>query len=104
MAIVHAILALARGLGVETTAEGVETEAQAEVMRQLGCTSSRASTSAGRSRADGLDAGERRRRAAAAPEFVARGPFHRPASRYKPPRDQRRSVPRAATCWGVAKW
>ena len=38
VAIVHAILALARGLGVETTAEGVETEAQAEVMRQLGCT------------------------------------------------------------------
>jgi diguanylate cyclase (GGDEF)-like protein len=37
-AIVHAILALSRGLGVETTAEGVETEAQAEVMRQLGCT------------------------------------------------------------------
>jgi diguanylate cyclase (GGDEF)-like protein/PAS domain S-box-containing protein len=38
VAIVHAILALARGLGVETTAEGVETEAQAEAMRQLGCT------------------------------------------------------------------
>ena len=38
VAIVHAILALARGLGVETTAEGVETEAQAHVMRQLGCT------------------------------------------------------------------
>jgi diguanylate cyclase (GGDEF)-like protein len=38
VAIVHAILALARGLGVETTAEGVETESQAEVMRQLGCT------------------------------------------------------------------
>lgn len=38
IAIVHAILALARGLGVETTAEGVETEAQAEVMRSLGCT------------------------------------------------------------------
>jgi diguanylate cyclase (GGDEF)-like protein/PAS domain S-box-containing protein len=37
VAIVNAILALARGLGVETTAEGVETEAQAEVMRQLGC-------------------------------------------------------------------
>ena len=37
VAIVHAILALARGLGVETTAEGVETEDQAEVMRQLGC-------------------------------------------------------------------
>ena len=30
--------ALARGLGVETTAEGVETEAQAHVMRGLGCT------------------------------------------------------------------
>ena len=38
VAIVHAILALARGLGVETTAEGVETEPQAEVMRRLGCT------------------------------------------------------------------
>ena len=37
VAIVHAILALARGLGVETTAEGVETEAQVEVMRNLGC-------------------------------------------------------------------
>ena len=36
-AIVTAILALAQGLGVETTAEGVETAAQAEVMRQLGC-------------------------------------------------------------------
>jgi diguanylate cyclase (GGDEF)-like protein len=38
VAIVHAILALSRGLGVETTAEGVETQAQAEVMRELGCT------------------------------------------------------------------
>ena len=38
VAIVHAILALARGLGVETTAEGVETESQAAVMRSLGCT------------------------------------------------------------------
>ena len=38
VAIVHAILALARGLGVETTAEGVETEEQANVMRYLGCT------------------------------------------------------------------
>jgi len=37
VAIVHAILALAGGLGVETTAEGVETEAQAATMRQLGC-------------------------------------------------------------------
>jgi len=38
VAIVHAILALSRGLGVETTAEGVETDAQANAMRQLGCT------------------------------------------------------------------
>ena len=37
LAIVDAILALARGLGVATTAEGVETAAQAEVMRGLGC-------------------------------------------------------------------
>jgi diguanylate cyclase (GGDEF)-like protein len=36
-AIVTAILALAKGLGVESTAEGVETAAQAEVMRTLGC-------------------------------------------------------------------
>jgi predicted signal transduction protein with EAL and GGDEF domain len=38
IAIVHAILALARGLDVETTAEGIETVAQAEAMRDLGCT------------------------------------------------------------------
>lgn len=38
IAIVNAILALARGLEVETTAEGVETERQAQVMRRLGCT------------------------------------------------------------------
>jgi predicted signal transduction protein with EAL and GGDEF domain len=38
VAIVHAILALARGLGVETTAEGIETAEQAEAMRTLGCT------------------------------------------------------------------
>ncbi len=38
IAIVDAILALAHGLGVETTAEGVETSAQADVMRRLGCT------------------------------------------------------------------
>jgi len=37
VAIVNAILALAQGLGVETTAEGVETEVQASVMRDLGC-------------------------------------------------------------------
>ena len=37
LAILKAILALARGLGVATTAEGVETTRQAEVMRTLGC-------------------------------------------------------------------
>ncbi len=37
LAIVDAILALARGMGVATTAEGIETAAQAEVMRTLGC-------------------------------------------------------------------
>ena len=35
-AIVRAILALARGLGIETTAEGVETDEQAVAMRRLG--------------------------------------------------------------------
>ena len=38
LAIVHAILALARGLGVETTAEGIETAEQARAMRGFGCT------------------------------------------------------------------
>jgi diguanylate cyclase (GGDEF)-like protein len=38
VAIVHAILALARGLGVETTAEGIETADQGRIMRELGCT------------------------------------------------------------------
>jgi diguanylate cyclase (GGDEF)-like protein len=37
MAIVGSILALAKGLGVETTAEGIETPAQAELMAHLGC-------------------------------------------------------------------
>jgi EAL domain-containing protein (putative c-di-GMP-specific phosphodiesterase class I) len=37
LAIVEAILAMARRLGVETTAEGVETAAQERVMRSLGC-------------------------------------------------------------------
>ncbi|RST30612.1 phosphodiesterase [Sphingomonas ginkgonis] len=36
-AILDGILALARGLGMATTAEGIETEAEAEVMRELGC-------------------------------------------------------------------
>ncbi len=37
LAIVDAILALARGLGVSTTAEDVETAQQAEALRKLGC-------------------------------------------------------------------
>jgi diguanylate cyclase (GGDEF)-like protein len=37
LAIVNSILALANGLGVETTAEGIETLAQAELMVHLGC-------------------------------------------------------------------
>ena len=37
LAIVNAIMALANGLDIETTAEGVETEGQAAVMRELGC-------------------------------------------------------------------
>jgi predicted signal transduction protein with EAL and GGDEF domain len=38
VAIVHAILALARGLDIETTAEGIESAEQAKAMRELGCT------------------------------------------------------------------
>ena len=37
LAIVNAIMALANGLDIETTAEGVETEGQAAAMRELGC-------------------------------------------------------------------
>ena len=37
LAIIHAIIALANGLDIETTAEGVETEGQAAAMRALGC-------------------------------------------------------------------
>ena len=37
LAIVSAIIALAKGLEMETTAEGVETDQQAEVMRSMGC-------------------------------------------------------------------
>ncbi|HVM22510.1 MAG TPA: EAL domain-containing protein [Sphingomicrobium sp.] len=37
VAIVEGMLALARGLGVETTAEGIETEREAQLMGALGC-------------------------------------------------------------------
>ena len=36
-AIVESVLTLARGMGLEVTAEGVETDAQALAMKQLGC-------------------------------------------------------------------
>ena len=36
-AIVTAIVAMARSLGVDVVAEGIETEAQLEVLRRLGC-------------------------------------------------------------------
>ena len=38
MAIVRAVIAMADELGMETTAEGIETEAQAEALKSLGCT------------------------------------------------------------------
>ena len=47
-AIVTVILALANGLGVETTAEGVEIAAQAEAIRKLGCGQLQGSTSSAR--------------------------------------------------------
>jgi EAL domain-containing protein (putative c-di-GMP-specific phosphodiesterase class I) len=37
MAIVRSIKALAEGLGIATIAEGIETPAQAEALRMLGC-------------------------------------------------------------------
>jgi diguanylate cyclase (GGDEF)-like protein len=66
VAIVNAILALARGLDVETTAEGVETETQANVMRQLGCTQLQGFHFGRPVRAEELDrnAGQSRRRTA----------------------------------------
>ncbi len=36
-ALVHGVLSLARTLGIETIAEGVETEAQLEALQELGC-------------------------------------------------------------------
>ncbi|MGZ8359031.1 MAG: EAL domain-containing protein [Allosphingosinicella sp.] len=38
LAIIQAIVAMAKGLGMATTAEGVETEAERELVRGLGCT------------------------------------------------------------------
>ena len=38
LALVRAILALAGTLGIDTVGEGVETEAQAKILRELGCT------------------------------------------------------------------
>ena len=57
LAIIDAILALARGLGVATTAEGVETAAQAEVMRTLGCDQLQGFHFGRPVAADGLDQG-----------------------------------------------
>ena len=37
LAIIKAIVSMARGLGMETTAEGVETEAERDLVRELGC-------------------------------------------------------------------
>ncbi len=38
LAIIHAVVAMAQSLGMETTAEGVESETEYEVIRALGCT------------------------------------------------------------------
>jgi EAL domain-containing protein (putative c-di-GMP-specific phosphodiesterase class I) len=38
VAIVKAVIGLGRSLGIATTAEGVETEAEFEMMREQGCT------------------------------------------------------------------
>lgn len=37
VAVIRAIIALARGLGIDSTAEGIESEHEAEAMRRLGC-------------------------------------------------------------------
>jgi len=44
------VVDIAAALNMTTTAEGVETEAQRELLRKLGCTESRAICSALRSR------------------------------------------------------
>ena len=38
IAIIHAVVALAKSLGMATTAEGVETEAEHQMVQQMGCT------------------------------------------------------------------
>jgi diguanylate cyclase (GGDEF)-like protein len=38
LAIIQAIISMAKGLGMTTTAEGVETEAERKLVRELGCT------------------------------------------------------------------
>jgi EAL domain-containing protein (putative c-di-GMP-specific phosphodiesterase class I) len=38
LAIINAVVAMASSLGISTTAEGVEDEAQAQLVRELGCT------------------------------------------------------------------
>ena len=100
VAIVHAILALARGLGVETTAEGVETEEQAEVMR-----AARLHPAAGLPlRPPGRGRGAAQRPTGASPPKRLISPlFTAGASRYKPPREPRPDSP-GSPCWGVAKW
>ena len=61
--IVRTIAALGQALGIETTAEGIETEGQLELARQVGCTEGQGYLIS------------RPRSAAAAREFI--GQFHR---------------------------
>ena len=96
VAIVHAILALARGLGVETTAEGVETEPQAEVMRQLGCTQLQGFHFGRPARPTSSTSSDQRRRRRLISAFSRRRSHYKP-----PPRANARPM---GACWGVAKW
>ena len=93
MAIVGSILALAKGLGVETTAEGIETAAQAELMAHLGCSQLQGFLFGRPMSADAVRQAQHRPsrrpyRSAAVPD-----PFPAwPTASKAPPR------------WGVAKW